>query len=85
MCDLRWLPSSAQISYFCIPAPARVRFAWVAGDEVHGLGSKLREACEKDREGYVLAVPVNCTVTLSSGRKAAVSAVAPAERPGKAW
>lgn len=58
------------------PAPARVRFAWVAGDEVYGLGSKLRKACEKDREGYVLAVPANCTVTLSSGRKAAVSAVA---------
>ena len=42
----------------------------MAGDEVYGLGSKLREAREKDREGYVLAVPVNCTVTLSSGRKA---------------
>jgi hypothetical protein len=65
----------AQISYFCIPR--RRAFGspgWPAMR--YGLGSKLREACEKDREGYVLAVPVNCTVTLSSGRKAAVSAVA---------
>ena len=66
-------------------AGAGVRVAWVAGDEVYGRGSKLQEACKKDQEGYVLAVPVNFTVTLPSWRKAAVSAVAPAERAGKAW
>ena len=57
------------------PAPG-VPFAWVAGDEVYGRSSKLREACEKDRKGYVFAVPVNFTVTLPSGRKTTVAAVA---------
>src|SRR6266852_2368338 len=45
-------------------AGAGVPFAWVAADEVYGRSSKLREACEKDRKGYVLAVPVTFTVTL---------------------
>ena len=45
-------------------AGAGVPFAWVAADEVYGRSSKLREACEKAGKGYVLAVPVNFTVTL---------------------
>jgi len=53
-----------------------VPFAWVAGGEVYGRSSKLREACEKDRKGYVFAVPVNFTVILPSGRKTTVAAVA---------
>ena len=57
-------------------AGAGVPFAWVAADEVYGRGRKLREACEKDNKGYVLAVPVNFTVTLPSGRKTTVAAVA---------
>ena len=62
----------------CVP------FAWVAGDEVYGRSGKLRQACEKAGKGYVLGVPVNFRVTLPSGRKAAVSAVA-AMTPGTAW
>ena len=53
-----------------------VPFAWVAGGEAYGRSSKLREACEKDRKGYVFAVPVNFTVILPSGRKTTVAAVA---------
>ncbi len=53
-----------------------VPFARVAGDEVYGRSSKLQEACEKHRKGYVLAVRVNFTVTLPSGRKTTVAAVA---------
>jgi hypothetical protein len=61
-----------------------VPFAWVAGDEVYGRSGKLREACEKAGKGYVLEVPVNFHITLPSGRKAAVSAVA-AMTPGTPW
>jgi SRSO17 transposase len=61
-----------------------VPFAWVAGDEVYGRSGKLRQACEKAGKGYVLEVPVNFRITLPSGRKAAVSAVA-AMVPGTAW
>jgi SRSO17 transposase len=57
-------------------AGAGVPFAWVAGDEVYGRSSKLRQACEKDRKGYVFAVPVNFTVILPSGRKTTAAAVA---------
>jgi SRSO17 transposase len=57
-------------------ARAGVPFAWVAADEVYGRSSKLREASEQDKKGYVVAVPVNFTVTLPSGRKTAVGAVA---------
>ena len=65
-------------------ADAGIPFAWVAADEVYGRGAKLREACEKAGKGYVLAVPVNFAVTLPSGRKAAVAAVA-AMVPATAW
>jgi SRSO17 transposase len=65
-------------------AEAGVPFAWAAGDEVYGRGSKLREACEKGKKGYVLAVPANFQVKLPSGRKAAVTAVARLI-PATAW
>jgi len=65
-------------AWSCVP------FAWVAGDEVYGRSGKLRQACEKAGKGYVLGVPVNFRVTLPSGRKAAVSAVA-AMTPATAW
>src|SRR6266700_4571398 len=54
---------------------AGVPFSWTAGDEVYGRSSKLRAACQKGGKGYVLAVPVNFKVTLSSGRRAAVGAL----------
>jgi SRSO17 transposase len=57
-------------------AGAGVPFAWMAADEVYGRSSKLREACEEDKKGYVLAVPVNFAVTLPSGRKTTVAAMA---------
>ncbi len=65
-------------------ADAGVPFAWAAGDEVYGRSSRLREACEKAGKGYVLAVPVNFTVTLPSGRKTTVAAVARLV-PAAAW
>ena len=65
-------------------ADAGVPFAWVAADEVYGRSSKLREACEKERKGYVLAIPVNFAVTLPSGRKTTVAAVARLI-PATAW
>jgi len=65
-------------------ASAGVPFAWAAAGEVHGRSGKLREACEKNNKGYVLAVPVNFTVTLPSGRKTAVAAVARLI-PAAAW
>jgi hypothetical protein len=43
---------------------------------VYGRSSKLREAYENDRKGYVFAVPVNFTVTLLSGRKTTAAALA---------
>jgi SRSO17 transposase len=57
-------------------AGAGIPFAWAAADEVYGRSSKLREACEQAGKGYVVAVPVNFTVTLPSGRKTTVAAVA---------
>lgn len=65
-------------------ADAGVPFAWAAADEVYGRGAKLREACEKYKKGYVLAVPVNFAVKLPSGRKATVAAVARLI-PAAAW
>jgi len=56
-------------------AAAGVPFAWAAADEVYGRSGKLREACEKNNKGYVVAVPVNFGVTLPSGRKATVAAL----------
>ncbi len=61
-----------------------VPFAWAAADEVYGRSSKRRQACEKAGKGYVLAVPVNFTVTLLSGRRTTAAAVA-AMVPGTAW
>jgi len=55
---------------------AGVPFSFLAGDEVYGRSGKLRAACEKNGKGYVFAVPVNFRVTLPSGRKAAVAALA---------
>jgi SRSO17 transposase len=57
-------------------ASAGVPFAWAAADEVYGRSGKLREACENENKGYVVAVPVNFTATLPAGRKTAVAAVA---------
>jgi SRSO17 transposase len=65
-------------------ARARVLFSWVAGDEIYGRSGRLRQACEKARKGYVLAVPVNFAVTLRSGRKTTVAAVARLV-PAAAW
>jgi SRSO17 transposase len=65
-------------------AGAGVPFAWAAADEVYGRSSKLREACEKEKKGYVLAVPVNFTARLPSGRKTTVAAVARLI-PAAAW
>ena len=65
-------------------ACAGVPFAWAAANEVYGRSSELREACEKAQKGYVLAVPVNFTVTLPSGRRATAAAVARLI-PATAW
>jgi SRSO17 transposase len=65
-------------------ADAGVPFAWAAADEVYGRGARLREACEKNNKGYVVAVPVNFQVRLPSGRKATVAAVARLV-PAAAW
>jgi SRSO17 transposase len=65
-------------------AGAGVPFAWAAADEVYGRSSKLREACEKEKKGYVVAVPVNFTAKLPSGRKTTVAAVARLI-PAAAW
>ena len=59
-------------------------FGWVVADEVYGRSGKLREACQKGKKGYVVAVPVNFTVTLPSGRKTAVAAAARLI-PATAW
>jgi SRSO17 transposase len=65
-------------------AGAGVPFAWVAADEVYGRSSKLRKACEKEKKGYVVAVPVDFAVRLPSGRKTTVAAVARLI-PASAW
>src|SRR6266516_3218805 len=55
---------------------AGVPFAFLAGDEVYGRRSKLRAACERHGKGYVLAVPVNFTITLPSRRRVPVASLA---------
>ena len=65
-------------------AASGVPFAWVAADEVHGRSSKSRQSCEQAGKGYVPAVPVSFAVTLPSGRKTAVSALARLI-PAAAW
>src|SRR6266487_1845961 len=61
-----------------------VPFAFLAGDEVYGRSSKLRAACERHGKGYVLAVPVNFTVTLPSRRRMAVASLARMV-PARCW
>jgi SRSO17 transposase len=61
-----------------------VPFAFLAGDEVYGRSSKLRAACEKHAKGYVLAVPVNFTVTLPSRRRVTVGSLARMV-PARCW
>jgi SRSO17 transposase len=61
-----------------------VPFGWVAGDEVYGRSSKLRAACERHGKGYVLAVPVNFTVTLPSRRRVPVAWLAGLV-PARCW
>jgi SRSO17 transposase len=61
-----------------------VPFAFLAGDEVYGRSSKLRAACEKNGKGYVLAVPVNFTVTLPSRRRLSVASLARLA-PARCW
>jgi hypothetical protein len=63
---------------------ASTPFGWAVGDEVYGRSSKLRAACEKHGKGYVLAVPVNFTVTLPSGRRMTVASVARTV-PARCW
>ena len=63
---------------------AGVPFAFLAGDEVYGRSSKLRAACERHGKGYVLAVPVNFTVTLPSRRRMAVASLARLV-PARCW
>jgi SRSO17 transposase len=65
-------------------AAAGTPFGWVAGDEVYGRASKLRQACQDAGKGYVFAVPVNFKVALPSGRKAAVASLA-GLIPATAW
>ncbi len=65
-------------------AAAGVPFAWVAGDEVYGRASKLRQACEEAGKGYVLAVPSSFQARLPSGRKIPVAALARLI-PAAAW
>jgi SRSO17 transposase len=65
-------------------AGAGVPFAWVAADEVYGRSSRFREACEENKKGYVLAVPVNFTVTFPSARRATVASLARLV-PATAW
>jgi hypothetical protein len=59
-------------------------FGWAVAGEVYGRGGKLREACQKGKKGYVVAVPANVTVTLPSGRKTGVAAAARLV-PAAAW
>src|SRR5262249_22877827 len=49
--------------------PAGVLPRWVAGDEVYGRDTKLRESCEGWGAGYVFGVPCSFTIRLTSGRK----------------
>jgi SRSO17 transposase len=61
-----------------------VPFGWVAGDEVYGRSSKLRAACEDAGKGYVFAVPVNFKITVPSGRRFTVAALARLV-PARCW
>jgi SRSO17 transposase len=64
---------------------AGVPFGWLAGDEVYGRASKLRQACEDAGKGYVLAVPCDFKVALHP-RRGKIRADAAARRvPAAAW
>jgi SRSO17 transposase len=43
---------------------------WVTGDEVYGRDTKLGQALEDSRTGYVLKIPCSFRVTLPTGQKA---------------
>jgi len=62
---------------------ARIRAAFVAGDEVHG-GRELRRSIRERGMGYVLAVRANHAVTTGSGRTATAAAAA-GMIPARAW
>jgi SRSO17 transposase len=57
---------------------------WVTGDEVYGRDTKLRQALEDHRLGYVLKIPCSFRVTLPAGQK--IRADHAARRvPARAW
>jgi SRSO17 transposase len=62
-----------------------VQFSWLAGDEVYGRSSKLRDACEDAGKGYVLAVPVSFMVTTTPGRRKTTVAALARLAPRAAW
>jgi SRSO17 transposase len=64
---------------------AGMPFGWLAGDEVYGRSSKLRQACEDGRKGYVLAVPRDFKVGLHPRRGKVRADTAARRVPAAAW
>ncbi len=62
-----------------------VPFGWAAADEVYGRSAKLRQACERARKGYVLAVPRNFKVALHPHRGKVRADAAARRVPAVAW